>query len=110
MGARDTYTSVVSRVWRCSRSPSDISSAPAVQLGQPSSHSGSNMKWLTISWRRPSNRSSSDAGPSGPCEHVVLLDADHGQLAPLGAERVAALGHGLLLAEQVDAGCAPLLG
>ena len=45
--------------------PADISSAPAEQLGQPSSHSGSNMKWPTISCARPSNRSSRPTSPSG---------------------------------------------
>lgn len=31
------------------RSPSELSSAPAEQLEQPSSQSGENMKWLTMS-------------------------------------------------------------
>jgi len=44
----------------------DISSAPAEQLGQPSFHSGSNMKWPTISWLRPSNRSARPTRPSAP--------------------------------------------
>ena len=42
---RDTRAKVVSRVWRWSRKPRFSSSVPAVQLGQPSSHSGWNMKW-----------------------------------------------------------------
>ena len=46
---RETYVKLVSRVCRCSRRPADISIAPAVQLGQPSSQSGSNMKWPTTS-------------------------------------------------------------
>src|ERR1700730_15986784 len=44
IGARETYTNVVSRACRCARRPGDISSAPAVQLGHPSSQLGSNMK------------------------------------------------------------------
>ena len=63
---RDTSYALVSRAWRCSKKPADSSSVPAVQLGQPSSQLGSNMKWTTMSWRRPSNRSSSVASPSGP--------------------------------------------
>ena len=63
-GARDVGERV-SRTSRCSRRPSATSSAPAVQLGQPSSQSGWNMKWPTISWWRPSNRSSRPTSPSG---------------------------------------------
>jgi hypothetical protein len=37
-----------------------------VQALQPSSQLGSNMKWWTMSWRRPSKRSTKVAGPSGP--------------------------------------------
>ena len=44
-GARETSAKLVSRVWRCSRKPGESSSIPAVQLGQPSSHDWSNMKW-----------------------------------------------------------------
>ena len=66
IGARETHTIVVSRIATCSISPSDISSVPAVQLGQPFSHSGSNMKCVRISCSRPSKSSSSDLSPSGP--------------------------------------------
>jgi hypothetical protein len=46
--------------------PGDTSDTPAVQLGQPSSQSGWNMKWYTISCGRPSNRSSRLCLPVGP--------------------------------------------
>ena len=42
-------------------------------------------------------------------EGVFLLDPDHGQLAPLGVERVAPAGLFLLLGEQRQPGLKPLL-
>ena len=104
IGARETSRERgVTRV-QVLEQPSDISSAPAVQLGQPSSQLGSNMKWTTMSCRRPSNRSSRLDLAVRTLEHVVLVDLDHRQLAPLGVERVARPGHRLLLGEQLLAG------
>ena len=42
-------------------------------------------------------------------EHVLLVDPDHGQFAPLGVERVACPGHRLLLGQQLLAGNQPLI-
>jgi hypothetical protein len=64
IGARETTAIVVSRACRWARLP--YWSTRPEQLEQPSSHSGSNMKWSTISCRRPSKRSSRLALPSGP--------------------------------------------
>ena len=99
----------MSRVWRWRSSPSDISSAPAEQLGQPSSHSGSNMKWPTMSWSRPSNRSSSPTLPSGPSKTYSFVDLHHGQVPPLGVQRVPLPRERLLLGQQRLAGGEPLL-
>ena len=66
LAARDTAANVVLRACRCESRPSDISSAAAEQLGQPSSHDGSNMKCWTTSCRSPSNSSARPTFPSGP--------------------------------------------
>ena len=42
-------------------------------------------------------------------EHVVLLDLDHGEVAALGVERVALLGHVLLFGEQCGPSGEPLV-
>jgi hypothetical protein len=67
------------------------------------------MKWMRISCRRPSKRSSSVASPSGPLEDVGLLDLDHRQPAALGVERVTAAGQLLSPGQQVLAGAQPRL-
>ena len=47
--------------------------------------------------------------PVRAVEHVVLLDLDHGQLASLDVERVACLGHGLFLGQELLAGGQPFV-
>ena len=101
--ARDVRQRRVARVpgGRAGRVTS--SSAPAVQPGQPFSHSGSNMKCPTISCRRPSNRSSSVTLPSGRVELVLLLISTIGSRRRSAFSCVAAPGQLLLLGQQARA-------
>ena len=75
-------------------------SAQNEQCLQPSSHSGSNMKWYTISWLRPAKRSASVSLPFGPVEDVLLVDGLPREVAALSAQLVAQTRELLLLGQQ----------
>ena len=66
------------------------------------------MKCWSMSWRRPSKRSSSVALPPRALEDVGLVDPDHGQPAAIGVERVAHPRQLLLARQQLRAGGEPL--
>ena len=65
-GALETAANAVSLPRRWRTSPSDSSSRLAVQLGQASSHAGSNMTCCMMSCLLGPNKSSRLAVPSGP--------------------------------------------
>src|ERR1700686_142454 len=48
------------------------------QLGQPSCHSGPNMKWYTINWLLPSNRSDRVLFPPGASKVYSFSTRTHG--------------------------------
>ena len=66
----------------------------------PSSHAGSNMKWYTISWRRPSNSSASVFFPLGPSKTYDLVTFFPRQLAALPAQLVTEPGELLFLCQE----------
>ena len=77
--------------------PSDISSVPAVQLGQPFSHSGVEHEVHEDQLQPPVEEVEQRLLAVRAGEHVGLVDLDHRQPAALGAERVAATRQLLLL-------------
>src|SRR5215470_8010779 len=70
-GAREMATRRTSRAARCGSVPSKWSPRYE-QLGQPSFHPVPSMKWYTISWLLPSNRSASVCLPLGPSNTYFL--------------------------------------
>src|ERR1700730_1967994 len=76
-GAREITTSVTSRAFKCGTLPSKWS-ASSEQLWQPSAQSGPNIKWYTINWLRPSNRSASVSFPFGPSNTYFFSTRSHG--------------------------------
>ena len=76
---------------------------------QPSLHSGPNMKCLTMSWLRPSNRSAERLLAVGPIEHDSLVHFDPWQGAPFGTEPITQASEFLFLAQKLFACGEPLV-
>ncbi len=110
-GARETYTSVVSRAFRCARWRDLVGherAAAAAALG-PAGHAGLEEEAVDDQLTAPLEQVEQAHRAVRALEGVVLLHGHPRHPAALGGQRVAGAGQLLLLDQQLLAGGVPLL-